>query len=64
MVLTVAEAACSESSACSRLAKLFVGGPVGEACGRYAELVLAVTTLAFGFWFLRFLYQRKIFLRV
>ena len=46
------------------LAKLFVGGPVGAACGRYGELLLAVTTLAFGFWFLRFLYQRKIFLRV
>lgn len=46
------------------LAKLFVGGPVGTACGRYGELLLAVTTLFFGFWFLRFLYQRKIFLRV
>ena len=46
------------------LAKLFVGGPVAVACGRYGELVLALTTLGFGFWFLRFLYQRKIFLRV
>ncbi len=45
-------------------AKLFVGGPVGAACGRYGELLLVVTTLAFGFWFARFLYQRKIFLRV
>jgi len=26
--------------------------------------VLALTSLAFGFWFMRFLYQRKIFLRV
>ncbi len=46
------------------LAKLFVGGPLGAACGRYAELVLALTSLAFGFWFMRFLYQRRIFLRV
>jgi len=46
------------------MAKLFVGGPVGAACGRYGELVLVVTTLGFGFWFLRFLHQRKIFLRV
>jgi predicted acyltransferase len=46
------------------LAKLFVGGPIGAAFGPYAELVLALTTLGFGFWFLRFLYQRKIFLRV
>lgn len=46
------------------MAKLFVGGPVAAACGPYAELLLAVTTLFFGFLFLRFLYQRKIFLRV
>jgi predicted acyltransferase len=46
------------------MAKLFVGGPVAEACGRYSELLLAATTLFFGFWFLRFLYQRRIFLRV
>lgn len=46
------------------LAKLFVGGPVAVACGPYAELVLAMTSLGFGFWFLRFLYQRRIFLRV
>lgn len=46
------------------LAKLFVGGPVAVAAGPYAELVLALTSLGFGFWFLRFLYQRKIFLRV
>ena len=46
------------------MAKLFVGGPVYAYFGRYGELVLAATTLAFGFLFLRFLYQRKIFLRV
>jgi hypothetical protein len=46
------------------LAKLFVGGPVAVAVGDYAELVLALTSLGFGFWFMRFLYQRKIFLRV
>jgi predicted acyltransferase len=46
------------------LAKLFVGGPVYSHLGRYGDLVLAATTLAFGFLFLRFLYQRKIFLRV
>ncbi len=46
------------------MAKLFVGGPVGAALGQYGELVLALASLGFGFWFLRFLYQRKIFLRV
>ncbi len=46
------------------LAKLFVGGEAGRYFGPYSELVLALTTLALGFWFLRFLYQRKIFLRL
>ncbi len=46
------------------LAKLLVGGEVNHAFGRYGELVLALTTLGLGFWFLRFLYQRKIFLRL
>lgn len=46
------------------MAKLFVGGPVAAALGPYATLVMALTTLFFGFWFLRFLYERRIFLRV
>jgi len=46
------------------MAKLFVGGPVNAYFGQYGELLLVVTTLGFGFLFLRFLYQRKIFLRV
>ena len=46
------------------MAKLFVGGPIGAAFGQYQTLVLALSTLGFGFWFLRFLYQRRIFLRV
>ena len=45
-------------------AKLFVGGEVNKALGNYGELVLAITSLVFCFLFLRFLYQRKIFLRV
>ncbi len=46
------------------LAKLIVGGEVNKYFGRYGDLVLAVATLALGLWFLRFLYQRRIFLRV
>lgn len=46
------------------IAKLFVGGPVAIAVGPYADLVLALTTLFFGLWFLKFLYERRIFLRV
>jgi predicted acyltransferase len=47
-----------------KIARLFVGGDVNGWFGRYGQLVLALTTLAFVFLFLRFLYQRKIFLRV
>jgi hypothetical protein len=32
--------------------------------GPYQELVMALATLGFGFAFLRYLYQRRIFLRV
>ena len=46
------------------MARLFVGGPIGAAFGPCSELVLSLTTLGFGFWFMRFLYQRRIFLRV
>jgi len=46
------------------LATLLVGGEINHCFGAYGELVLALTTLALGFWFLRFLYQRKIFLRL
>lgn len=46
------------------MAKLFVGGPVAAALGNQAELVLALTSLGFGFLFLRFLYRHRIFLRV
>ena len=46
------------------MAKLFVGGPVAAALGHQAELVLALTSLGFGFLFLRFLYRHRIFLRV
>jgi predicted acyltransferase len=47
-----------------KIARLFVGGDVNGWFGRYGQLVLALTTLAFVLFFLRFLYRRKIFLRV
>jgi predicted acyltransferase len=46
------------------LAKTLVGSEANNYFGRYSELVLALATLALSFWFLRFLYQRKIFLRL
>ncbi|MCC7375477.1 MAG: DUF1624 domain-containing protein [Verrucomicrobiales bacterium] len=46
------------------MAKLFVGGPVAAACGNYAELLLAVTSLFFALLLLRFLHKNRIYLRV
>ena len=46
------------------MAKLFFGGPIGAAFGPYQEPVIALATLGFGLAFLRYLYQRRIFLRV
>lgn len=45
-------------------AKLFVGGPVAAACAPYGDVVVGLATLLVGFLFMRFLYQRRIFLRV
>ena len=46
------------------LAGLVVGGPVKAALGPWGDFVLALTAVAMMFAFVRFLYQRKIFLRV
>ncbi len=47
-----------------KLATYFVGGPIAEAFGRYGELLISATGLALCLLFLRFLYNRKIFIRV
>ncbi len=46
------------------LAQLVVGGPVKAALGVWGDLALAVTMVAIMFAMVRFLYQRKIFLRL
>ena len=46
------------------LAGLIVGGPVQAAVGPWGDFVLALTAVAMMFAFVRFLYQRKIFLRL
>ena len=46
------------------LAGRFVGGDVKRWLGNYSELVLAVASLGFVFWFVHVLYRRKIFLRL
>jgi predicted acyltransferase len=46
------------------LAGLIAGGPVKVALGPWGDFVLALTGVAMMFAFVRFLYQRKIFLRL
>lgn len=46
------------------IARRLVGGDLNRYCGVYGDLVVAVTSLILEFWFLNFLYRRKIFLRL
>jgi len=46
------------------IAQRFVGGDVAHMFGKADELVLTMVILALSFWICRFLYRRKIFLRV
>jgi predicted acyltransferase len=45
-------------------AERLVGGPVQEALGRYGNLLLALVVVAMMFCLVRFLYRRKVFLRL
>lgn len=45
-------------------ARWFVGGPVEAACGVYGLLVVNIVSLIIALWFLRWMYNRKIFLRL
>ena len=47
-----------------KIAKLFVGGELNTYFGNYGDLVVAVVGLLITFGIARFLYQRKIFLRL
>ncbi len=47
-----------------KIAKLFVGGELNTYFGNYGELVVAVVGLLITFGIARFLYQKKIFLRL
>ncbi len=46
------------------LAKLVAGGPVKAGLGAWGEFVIGAVVVAMMFAFVRFLYQRKIFLRL
>jgi predicted acyltransferase len=47
-----------------KLAGRFVGGDISTLLGTYSDLTLALVTVGFCFWLVRFLYKRKIFLRL
>ncbi len=47
-----------------KLAKTLVGGPVERAAGQWGSFVLALTFVVLMFALMRFLYNRKIFLRL
>ncbi len=48
-----------------QIAQRFVGGDLNKLCfGRYGDLVVALVELAITFGICRFMYQRKIFLRL
>ncbi|MGH7969123.1 MAG: DUF5009 domain-containing protein, partial [Limisphaerales bacterium] len=46
------------------LAKLVAGGPVHQALGAWGDMGMALVVIAMTFSLVRFLYQRKIFLRL
>jgi predicted acyltransferase len=48
----------------ARYAELVVGGPIKAAFGRAGDLLVAVVVMIMMFAFVRFLYTRKIFLRL
>ena len=55
---------CSEFIDFHNIAERVVGGPVAAQFGNYGELLITSVGIIFVFIFARFLYQKKIFLRV
>jgi predicted acyltransferase len=47
-----------------KIARRFAGGPIEELFGPYGEVVITLVTMLMTFAIVRFLYRRKIFLRV
>ncbi len=46
------------------IAKRIVGGPIAQACGIYGDLLVTLTAVALLFLFARFLFVRRIFIRL
>ncbi len=47
-----------------KLSLRLVGGEIKDFLGNYSELIQAIMTLFFVFWLAKFLYDRKIFLKI
>lgn len=47
-----------------RLARRFVGGPIEEAAGRFGPMLVAVVALSISILIVRYLHQKKIYLRL
>jgi hypothetical protein len=48
----------------AKIPELVAGGPIASAAGRWDDFLLASVMVALMFYFLRWLYNRKIFLRL
>ena len=48
----------------AKIPELLAGGPIAEAAGNWGDFMLACVMVALMFYFLRWLYNRKIFLRL
>jgi predicted acyltransferase len=48
----------------ANIPEMLAGGPIASAAGRWGDFLLASVMVALMFYFLRFLYNRKIFLRL
>lgn len=46
------------------LARRFVGGPIEEAAGRFGPMLVAVVSISLSVFIVRYMYQKKIFLRL
>ncbi|MBX7254776.1 MAG: hypothetical protein K1Y02_00345 [Candidatus Hydrogenedentes bacterium] len=46
------------------IAERLVGGPIADAAGRFGPMLITVVSVALSLWLTKFLYDRKIFIRV
>jgi hypothetical protein len=47
-----------------KLSQRFVGGDVKTLLGNYSDLITSLVALLLMFWFVHFLYKRKVFIKI